>query len=130
MPNHFHLFVKQTTGNGISEFIRDLINAYTRGTNHRYNKKGFLFEGKTKSKIIAEQEYFLWLCKYILNNPVSSGLVMNPEEWEYSSTKEYFGMKQSDITDTEEVLNKYKNITEFKSFINSSIKSFDYSILF
>ncbi len=130
MPNHFHLFVKQTEDTGISEFIRDLINAYTRGTNVRYKKTGFLFESKTKSKIIAEQDYFVWLCKYSLTNPVTAGLVKASEQWEYSSAKEYFGLKQKGITDTDEILSRYKNTEDFKTFITTDLSKFDYSILF
>ncbi len=130
MPNHFHLYVKQTEDTGISEFIRDLINAYTRGTNVRYKSKGFLFESKTKSKIITEDEYYRWICKYILINPVTAGLVNTAEDWEYSSAKEYFGLKEEGITDIEEILSKYKNTEDLKTFIKTNFSKFDCSVLF
>src|SRR3990172_2060434 len=91
LPNHFHLFVKQLTNeHTIGKFIGDLTNAYTKGTNKKYKRTGVLFEGKTKSKLVADENYFIWLCKYIINNPVKSGLSNQPEEWKFSSAAEYF----------------------------------------
>ncbi len=91
MPNHFHFFVKQvkdfpTVGN----FISDLTNAHTKFFNKKLKRVGVLYQGPTKSKSISNEEYFLWLCKYILNNPVRAKLVKDPMEWKYSSAGEYF----------------------------------------
>ncbi len=131
LPNHFHLFVKQLTNeHSIGKFIGDLTNAYTRSLNIKYNRSGVLLEGKTKSKLISNESYFLWLCKYILNNPVKASLVKKPEEWEYSSAKEYFGDKDLEYTNTFEILNRFNNPNLFKNFINQEDEEFDYSKLF
>jgi len=131
LPNHFHLFVRQMTStHTIGKFVGDLTNAYTRGTNKKYGRDGVLFQGRTKSKLIIEESYFLWLCKYILNNPVKAGLVKQPEEWSYSSAKDYFELSELCITDTEEMLTRFKCIEEFISFIKTEKAKFDYSLLF
>ena len=131
LPNHFHLFVKQLTKEySIGKFIGDLTNSYTRTVNIKYERSGVLFEGKTKSKIINDESYFLWLCKYILNNPVKALLVKKPEDWQYSSAKEYFGEKDVEYTSTFDILNRFNNIESFKDFINQDTNKFDYSILF
>lgn len=131
MPNHFHLFVKQTTNKfTIGKFIGDLTNAFTKGINKKYDRAGVLFEGKTKSKLVTDEKYFKWLCKYILNNPVRAGLVSNPEDWKYSSAKKYFGLTDDDLTDTEEIKNRFNSINDLISFIKAEEKKFDYSIFF
>ena len=131
LPNHFHLFAKQLTNKyTIGKFIGDLGNAYTRGTNKKYDRTGVLFEGKTKTKLITDESYFIWLCKYILNNPVKAGLVNQPEDWEYSSAKEYFNSTIVNLTDTKEILNRYESIYEFISFIKTEEVRSDYSLLF
>ena len=131
LPNHFHLFAKQLTIEyTIGKFIGDLINAYTRGTNKKYGRTGVLFEGKTKSKLIVNESYFIWLCKYILNNPVKAGLVNQPEEWEYSSAREYIDSANVNLTDIKEILSRYKSIDEFISFIKTGEIKFDYELLF
>ncbi|OGU76923.1 MAG: hypothetical protein A2V93_00365 [Ignavibacteria bacterium RBG_16_34_14] len=131
LPNHFHFFTKQLTNDHtIGKFVGDLTNAYTRRTNKKYDRIGVLFEGKTKSKLISDESYFIWLCKYILNNPVKAGLVNQPEEWEYSSAKEYFNPFIMNLTNTKEILSRFKSIDEFKSFIKIEEVRFSYSLLF
>jgi len=131
LPNHFHLFVKQLTNEyTIGKFIGDLTNAYTRGTNKKYGRLGVIFESKTKSKLITDETYFIWLCKYILNNPVKAGLAIKPEGWEYSSANEYFGMTSLNITDKKEMLKRFNSIEEFTSFIKIKEVEFDYSLFF
>ncbi len=130
-PNHFHLFVKQLTNEyTIGKFIGNLTNAYTKGTNKKYDRTGVLLQGRSKSKLITDENYFIWLCKYILNNPIKAGLVNQPEEWEYSSAKEYFGLTNSGITDKDEMLKRFDSIDEFVSFIKTEKVKFDYSLLF
>ncbi|MCX6150777.1 MAG: transposase [Ignavibacteriales bacterium] len=130
MPNHFHLFVKQiTTEHEIGKFIGDLTNAYTKGTNKRYGRTGVLFQGRTKSKLIIDKNHYITLFKYIVNNPVRSGLVYLPEDWEYSSAKEYFSYS-SIVTDTSEILKIFDKVADFKNLLIQKEERFDYSILF
>jgi len=131
LPNHFHLFTKQLTDEHTpGKFIGDLTNAYTKGTNKKYDRTGVLFQGKTKSKLIDDESYFVWLCKYILNNPVKAGVAIKPEGWEYSSANEYFGMTSLNITDKKEMLKRFNSIEEFASFIKIKEVEFDYSLFF
>ena len=89
MPNHFHLFVKQLSDQDtIGYMIGDLINSYTKAINKKYSRTGVLFGGSTKKRIIENEEYFTWLFKYILLNPVEAKLVSTPDKWEFSSARE------------------------------------------
>jgi putative transposase len=129
MPNHFHLFVKQLTDEySIGKFIGDLINSYTKATNKRYNRNGFLFESRTKSKWIENNEYFIWLCKYILINPVRSNIVKQPDHWEYSCAKDYYGLRNGILIDKEEILSQFHAIEDFRLFIEENKDKFDYTI--
>lgn len=127
MPNHLHFFVKQTEDYPtIGKFISDLTNAHTKFFNKKYNRIGVMYQGPTKSKFISSEEYFLWLCKYILNNPVRAKLVENPEKWNYSSARDYFENKDNGICDTEEILNRFKYTKDFQDFIKDKNNKFDY----
>ena len=131
LPNHFHLFVKQLTNKyTVGKFIGDLTNAYTRGTNKKYDRTGVLFEGTTKSKPITNENYFIWLCKYIINNPIKAGLVKQSEQWEYSSFKEFIGITNTNIVDKKEILSRFNSVAEFTTFIKTEEVKFDYSLLF
>jgi REP element-mobilizing transposase RayT len=127
MPNHFHFFVKQNEDfPTIGKFISDLTNAHTKFMNKQMNRVGVLYQGPTKSKFISLEEYFLWLCKYILNNPVRAKLVKTPEEWPFSSARHYFGIEENKLTDSDEILTMFKSKEEFCAFITGKKESFDY----
>lgn len=118
MPNHYHLFVKQTTSDKtISQFISELSNAFTKGMNKKYKRKGVLFESKVKSKWIEDETYFKGVVKYILENPVKAGLAKNVVDYEFSSTRELLGLSSQNLTDIETTLSFFDSSESFKKFV-------------
>lgn len=104
MPNHFHIFLKQTTDEfSISLFISSLLNSYVKSINQKYEHSGTLFEGKTKSKQIEDETYFVGVVKYILENPVKANLAENICDWEFSNAKDLIGMRNGNLTDVKYV---------------------------
>jgi len=89
MPTHFHLILKQSRDSGISLFLNNTLNSYTRFFNSKHNRKGPLWEGRTKKILLETDEQLMHLTRYIHLNPVTSYLVDNPEDWQFSSYKEY-----------------------------------------
>lgn len=70
MPNHFHLLLHEKTENGISQFMKKLLTAYSMYFNAKYDRKGSLFEGPFKEKHIDVDEYLNWVFSYIHLNPI------------------------------------------------------------
>lgn len=104
MPNHFHLFIKQTTDEfSISLFISAVLNSYVKSVNQKYERSGTLFESKTKSKQIEDETYFVWVIKYILENPVKAHLAENICDWEFSNAKDLTGKRSGNLTDVKYV---------------------------
>jgi REP element-mobilizing transposase RayT len=129
MPNHFHLFVEQTTQEkSISDFISRFSNSFTKGMNKKYKRTGVLFEGKTKNKQVEDDTYFKWVAKYILTNPVKAKIVNRFDEYEYSSAKEILGVKESTITDNKKLLSFFDSIDAFKIFVEDDEQNVDYGI--
>ena len=91
MPTHFHLALKQTCTDGISIFLANLQNSYTRYFNLRHSRRGPLWVGPFRNVLVERDEQLLHLTRYIHLNPCSSQLVEHPREWPYSSYKEYLG---------------------------------------
>ena len=121
MPTHFHFILKQLKDNGISKFLNDILNSYTRYFNIKYKRKGPLWQGKTKKILVKSDEQLLHLTRYIHLNPTTSYLVGNPEDWAYSSYKEYIRIPGNHIR-----LCKFDNILdinteEYKSFVIDTI---------
>lgn len=91
MPTHFHLVVKQLKENGISFFIQQILNSYSRYFNVKTKRKGPLWEGRFQNVAIETDEQLLHLTRYIHLNPVTAYLVDRPEDWKFSSYKEFLG---------------------------------------
>ncbi|KKR28395.1 MAG: hypothetical protein UT61_C0051G0007 [Candidatus Woesebacteria bacterium GW2011_GWA1_39_8] len=94
MPTHIHLLLKQLTKNGISDYMRKILDGYTRYFNTIHKRKGPLWEGKFRNVLVKTDEQLIHLTRYIHLNPVSAALANKPEDWEYSSYAEYLSEDQ------------------------------------
>lgn len=56
MPTHFHLLLRQKTDKGITSYISDIINSFTRTFNLSISRKGPLFMPKFKSTSVQKDE--------------------------------------------------------------------------
>ena len=89
MPTHLHLILRQLSDKGVSTFMSNVLNSYTRYFNIKHNRKGPLWEGRFKNVLVETDEQLLHLTRYIHLNPVTSYLVDSPEIWHASSYNEY-----------------------------------------
>ncbi len=85
LPNHFHLLIQTNGDFPIHRFIQSTTNSYVQALNKQLRRKGTLFQGKTKKKIVNEEVYLLHVSRYIHLNPVKHGFVRKPAEWNYSN---------------------------------------------
>lgn len=89
MPTHLHLVLCQLKDGGISRYMKNLLNSYTRYFNTKNRRKGPLWQGRFKSILVKTNEQLLHLTRYIHLNPTTDGLVDHPGMWPYSSYNEY-----------------------------------------
>lgn len=124
MPNHFHIFLKQTSNDfRVSLFISSLLNSYVKSINKKYKHSGTMFECKTKSKQIDDEAYFVWIIKYILENPVHAQLEEKIEDWEFSNAKDLLGLRNGNLTDTKYITSFYQSKESMIKFLtNKTIK--------
>ncbi len=136
MPDHFHFMVvpkasgcapspsrKVWTGDVaeeqfqqmLSHQIKTLLSSYTKAFNRRYNRRGSLFQAKTKAKpgyedflpedfeLIDETPFtqfipYLQNCfSYIHDNPVKAHYALTATDWEYSSAADYAGLREGTL---------------------------------
>ena len=131
MSNHFHILLKQLTENGISRFLSDLQNAYTRYFNIKQEKRGPLFSLQFKSVHIETDEQFVHVARYIHLNPYSSYVVKMIDDlfnYQWSSLREYLpNYNQLEIP----IISQIKDIMSFynykpKEFIADLLDQSDY----
>lgn len=90
MSDYYHLVVETTDGN-LSKGMRQLNGVYTQRFNRRHGATGHLFQGRYKAVLVQKEKYLLELVRYVVLNPVRTGLVENPGEWHWSSFRSVVG---------------------------------------
>jgi putative transposase len=108
----------------LNESIGIMLQSYTRAINKQEQRVGGLFREETKAECLTaidgitpsfyntpsgtlinvsnpEKEYPQICFDYIHFNPVSAGLTLTPEEWEFSSFRDYFGMRDGHLINRE-----------------------------
>lgn len=108
MPNHFHFLMRERAKGGISHFMLKLMTGYTMYFNKHYERRGTLFEGRSKAKHANDDRYLSYLIAYIHLNPVK---LMDPtwkengvankkaaesflKQYRYSSYPDYIGERR------------------------------------
>lgn len=80
MHNHFHLLLRQNSDNGISKFMKNLGDSYTKYFNTRRNRIGPLFQGQFKAVRVESDDQLSHVSRYIHLNPYSSCIVKNIDD--------------------------------------------------
>lgn len=121
MSNHYHLLLEQITDNGISKYIGNLQNSYTKYFNTKHERKGPLFLSSFKAKQIQTEEQFLHVSRYIHLNPYSAQIVKSLEQlkgYSFSSIRDYLGTSlEKIVTNTDILMDRFKTREEFWKYI-------------
>jgi REP element-mobilizing transposase RayT len=91
MKNHYHLALETPAGN-LSKTMHFINAAYSIYLNVKHGRCGHLFQGRFRAILIEAGSYARTLSMYIHGNPVREGIVIRPEEFEWSSARAYFGL--------------------------------------
>lgn len=120
MPNHLHLLLKQVVENGISKFMSNFTNSYTRYFNTKNKRNGPIFQGKFKAIRIETDEQLLHLSRYIHLNPYSSFLIKNLNDltnYPFSSLSEFLGETDIKLCSKQIILGRFKNKNLYQKFV-------------
>jgi putative transposase len=110
MPNHFHMLIHANSSSTpiikdgsferqqFSQGIKQLLSSYTKAINKQEGRTGSLFQQKTKALCVTDDEkYDTTAFHYIHQNPMKARLVARMEHWEYSSFKDYLGLRKETL---------------------------------
>lgn len=113
LPNHFHFILVSLIDGGISKYMSNLANAYTKYFNARHERNGRLFQGSYQSIEIKDPKYFYILLRYINLNHAElvepewkERRIQNREKIEefvdsyfWSAHQDFLGLRQSLLID-------------------------------
>ena len=74
LKNHYHLLIRTKEAN-LSRAIQWLGVSYAVWFNRKHQRSGHLFQGRFKSFLIENEEYFVTLCLYVHGNPIRARIV-------------------------------------------------------
>ncbi|MGD1995923.1 MAG: transposase [Anaerolineae bacterium] len=128
MPTHYHLLVRVTKTSEVSETsevsavsraMQRFSISYTKAMNRRYDRAGSLFQGAFRAKHVSRNDYLVHLSRYIHLNPVIAGLVERPEDWEFSSHREYIGLRSGTLPKAELILSQFSSQQSYQEFVEA-----------
>jgi putative transposase len=93
MKNHYHLILQTMLAN-LSRVMQFLNTKYAAYLNAKHGRCGHLFQGRYKAILVHAEAYAQILSKYIHENPVKKRMVKTPEEYPWSSCREYLGLQK------------------------------------
>ena len=117
MPNHFHFLLRQESTEGISIFMRRLIDSFSHYFNIKNERKGPLFEGRFRSVHIETEMQFLHVHRYIHLNPVTGYLVEDPADYDFSSYWDYVKKIRYPWIDTSLIIDHFRSIKSYEQFV-------------
>lgn len=120
MPNHFHLLLEQLVDNGISKYLSQIQNSYTRYFNIKNKRVGQLFLDNFKNVLVNDESQLLHLSRYIHLNPYTAGVVKDYGQlcnYEWSSIKEYIGGSDDNLCDKEMISSYFNSMQKYKNFV-------------
>lgn len=118
MPDHFHFVLKVINVKLIYHYLNNIGNSYTRYFNTKYERKGPLWQSPYKMVRVKSNEQLLHLTRYVHLNATTSNLVKNPEDWEFSSYRDFIYNEKILREIMTEV--SIKNCVNYKKFVENN----------
>ena len=82
MPNHFHFVIEASHHQSLSRFMQ--WDSHVRRYHKHYGSSGHVWQGRFKSFPVQRDEHLLMVLRYVLPNPVRSGLAASVDNWPWS----------------------------------------------
>ena len=123
MPNHFHVLLKQLTDNGISKFVSNISNSYSRYSNVKSKRIGPVFQGRFRAVFIQSNEQLAHVSRYIHLNPVTASIIdfQALANYEFTSYIDYVNGNSRGMVDTEDVLSLFNSAEDYEEFVTDHI---------
>ncbi|HEY86245.1 MAG TPA: transposase [Chloroflexi bacterium] len=119
MPNHYHLLIYSKCDDLGKKIMQPFGVSYTKAINRQQSRVGPLFQGPFKAKLVDSDEYLLHLSRYIHLNPVFAKLVDRPEDWQFSSYRNFIGLRNGTLPKPDIVLTQFASQQAYAEFVES-----------
>ncbi len=121
MDNHYHLVLQNASGR-MSDFFRNLNTHYAFFYRKHKGGKGYVFQNRFHSTIIADDEYLKMAIIYVLQNPMRAGLAERFDRYPWSSGGLYSEKKRKEWLDTGFVLELFGGHKDLSAAIKTEVQ--------
>jgi len=135
LDNHIHMLCREKIEKGISLFMKKVSQSMTENFNRAHHKKGSIFQGAYKGRVVDTDQYLRWVVPYVL---VKNTFEMHPrgykwavanfeEAWKwavaypFSSLGDYVEERKSKVINTTYLKNILGGPKEFKCLCKDMI---------
>lgn len=125
LSTHIHMVAEPQTDN-LPEFMQRLGQAYAVHFNKKYELKGHVFSDRYWPIAVTNDRYLLMLSRYIHRNPSKAGMVKRPEDYRWSSCKNYLGYRNDTFLNTDTVLNHFRSGPQSRNIAIQAYKAYLY----
>jgi REP element-mobilizing transposase RayT len=126
MSNHYHLIVETPDGR-LSQAMQRLNSRYALRFNRRYERDAHLFKNRFGAVAQTTESQLLWTLRYVVRNPIESGVCDAPEHWPWSSYRAYAGLERAPrFLDVGQLLSHFGDTPEraqnvFRAYVNGFV---------
>ncbi len=85
MPNHVHVLIEPIAGSSLAEIVHSRKSYTANQANKLLDRQGPFWQRKYYDRFVRDEKHLQAVISYIENNPAQAGLVINPEDWPFSS---------------------------------------------
>ena len=93
MTNHLHLLLTPQKDQALPKMMQAVGRSYVQTFNKVHGRTGTLWEGRYRSTLIQTERYLLACMAYIDLNPVRAHMVIQPDDYIWSSYSHYVGRR-------------------------------------
>jgi putative transposase len=87
MSNHFHLLLVPSRPEGMAKVLHGVTLRYAQHFNWKYRRCGRLWQNRYYSTPLDPKTHLWTIARYIERNPVRAGIVLQAEDWRWSSAR-------------------------------------------
>jgi len=127
MPNHYHLLLVPSQDD-LSHRMQLPSISFTKAMNAHHARVGSLFQGQFQAVAVDQDAYPLRLTVYLHLSPVRAGLTARPEDWAYSSYRDYAGLRHGDLPSPDLALSMAGGVAACERLVHSYTGQDDYVI--
>ena len=123
MPNHFHFLIRQQNDKGISQYLSNISNSFSKYFNTKHIRVGPLLQGTFKAVLIETDNELLHVSRYIHINPVASLVIAieKLDQYPWSSFSDYLGKTLCPVTTTTPVLSHFSSSQTYREFVYDQV---------